>query len=122
MDDMLVWCDDLTSLMQLRDLVAQELATLGLQLKHGGEWNRCRQGVPMLGCVVYPDRVRLGKQGRKRVRRKLVAVVRGEASDKLNPILAQQRLTSVFAHAAWCDDDAWRRSVLTLHDWGERPD
>jgi len=122
MDDMIVWCDDPAALLQLRTQVARQLATLGLRLKHGGEWNRCSQGVPMLGFVVYPDRVRLGKQGRKRLRRKLRAVRQGEVSGKLDPIQAQQQLTSVFAHAAWSDDHAWRRSVLAVHAWGERPE
>ena len=43
---------------------------LGLQIKNGGILNRATLGVPYLGFVLYPDRIRLNRLGRRRLRRR----------------------------------------------------
>ena len=84
------------------------------RVKHGGEWNRCERGVPFLGFVVYPDRVRLGRQGRRRLRRKVRALERAWARDTVDERTLQARGTALFAHVSTANDSAWCRTVLSL--------
>jgi len=48
MDDVVFWAER-PALDRLRSRAAEVLDTLSLRMKHGGEWNRCEQGVPFLG-------------------------------------------------------------------------
>jgi hypothetical protein len=111
MDDMVMW-GDRAELASARAAATDALDRLGLRAKYGGEWNACRTGVPLLGFVVFPDRVRLGRQGRRRLRRKIRSLERTGSAAGLDQLCAQQRATSIFAHARWADDLAWRRVVL----------
>jgi RNA-directed DNA polymerase len=113
MDDIVIWGDQ-ASLATIRNVVDEGLASLGLRPKHGGEWNRCERGVPLLGFVVYPDRVRVGRQGRVRLRRKLRGMERQWTDGVLDERALQDRGTSLFAHVTTADDSAWRRTVLSL--------
>jgi hypothetical protein len=122
MDDIVVWGDPVT-LASLRATAEEALGSLGLRAKHGGEWNRCERGVPFLGFVIYPDRLRVGRQGRKRLRRKLRALERDEQRGAIGERTLQDRGTSLFAHVTTASDSAWRRTVLSLgrgrHEEGE---
>jgi retron-type reverse transcriptase len=112
MDDVVVWGTPAT-LRILRAAAREILATLGLHLKHGGEWNRCERGIPFLGFVIYPDRLRLGRQGRRRLRRKTRQLERAWQNEEISEQELQARGTSLFAHALWGDDVAWRRVVVS---------
>ena len=90
------------------------LAGRGLELKHGGEINRCEQGIPFLGFVIYPRRMRLNRQGRIRLRRRLRRYERDDSRGALAPADFQQRATALFAWAAAGDDLNWRRAVCSL--------
>jgi hypothetical protein len=113
MDDIVVWGTP-QSLSTVRAIGHEALASVGLRARHGGEWNRCAQGVPFLGFVVYPDRIRVGRHGRARLRRKLRTLerrwIRGGAGERE----LQDRGTSLFAHVTTADDSAWRRTVLSF--------
>ena len=111
MDDIVVW-GDREVLGRVRSAAVDALASLGLELKHGGEWNRCNRGVPFLGFVVYPDRIRVGRPGRQRLRRKVRALEREWSKGAIHEGELQARGTSLFAHVATGDDTAWRRAVL----------
>lgn len=113
MDDIVCW-GTTSALGEVRSHAHGVLRELGLRMKHGGEWSRCEQGVPFLGYVVYPDRVRLGSQGRRRLRRKLGALERAHAAGAVGERELQERGTSLFAHARFGDDVAWRRAVLAV--------
>src|SRR5262249_50812462 len=84
---------------------------LGLELKHGGEWNRVEQGVPFLGFVLYPGRTRVGRGGRQRFRKKLRGLARQVSAGAVGDAEAQSRSTALVAHVSQADDLAWRRSV-----------
>jgi len=117
MDDAVVWAlpDDLPL---LRETAREALRSLGLELKNGGEWNRCTQGVPFLGFTLYPDRIRLNRAGRKRLRRRFNALERCRRKGCSDDSLAAQA-DALFAHARTADDVEWRRTVLGFHDFGE---
>ena len=119
MDDVVIW-GDRRKLAETKALAHDILESLGLRMKHGGEWNRCDRGVPFLGFVLYPDRVRLGRQGRKRLRRKYRETLRGYRTGALDGLGCQERLTALFAHALYADDKAWRQTVLQFGGAQER--
>lgn len=118
MDDILVF-GNRGQMQQTRELAVQTLNELELDLKNGGEWNRCSAGIPFLGFVVYPNRIRLGKAGRKRLRCKTRVLQRrwksGEVSDKE----LQSKGDALFAHARWGDDAAWRRAALATWEFSK---
>ena len=118
MDDFLVFghSDELRSL--LKDCAAV-LDGFGLRLKNGGVINRCETGVPWLGFVVYPDRLRLNRLGRRRLRRRLKDLERGWEDGEIGELELQSRSESLFAHARVGDDFAWRRMVSGFSRLGE---
>ena len=120
MDDAVVWGRK-EEMPELRECAKRELGALGLELKNGGEWNACSQGVPFLGFTIYPDRVRLNRNGRQRLRRKFGELERERKVGNLNDDELGQRAGSLFAHAAVADDVEWRREVLRLRNFGEGP-
>jgi RNA-directed DNA polymerase len=118
MDDTVIWGDEST-LRQIRPLVFEAVAAIRLDIKHGGEWNRCSRGVPFVGFVVYPNRVRLGREARKRLRRQWNRLRKRFDDGLLSEAEYQNRSTALFAHARHADDVAWRRSLLYLGGGGE---
>ena len=119
MDDALAW-GERSALDELRDFAKHALNQMGLEMKNGGEWNHCERGIPFLGFVVYPDRVRLGRQGRKRLRRKQRTVWRAWRGVRIGEAELQRRLTSLYAHAAAGDDRAWRNEIVRFGEAQEQ--
>ncbi|MEM7600330.1 MAG: reverse transcriptase/maturase family protein [Verrucomicrobiota bacterium] len=118
MDDALV-SGSREAVLTIRDEAIECLGEMELRLKHGGEWNRCANGVPFLGFVIYPDRVRLGRQGRRRLRQKWKTLERRRVLGGIGEIELQARGTALFAHAAVGDDLAMRRNILSHRNFGE---
>jgi hypothetical protein len=73
--------------------------------------NRCETGVPWLGFVLYPDRTRLNRAGRHRLRVKMKALEKSFTLGEIREGELQARSASLFAHAGFGDDVAWRRMV-----------
>ena len=97
MDDMLLW----GTREQLRDVlhgIPEVLDRQGLRLDYRTQLNRCSLGVPFVGFTIYPDRIRVNRRGRKRVRRKmrnLEAEIRGwQASRDRSAAAGEFRLQS----------------------------
>ncbi len=71
MDDLLVFGADKQALkqvhLQMRDYLARRLK---LTLKSDFQLNRCIRGIPFLGYVVFPFRIRLSDRSKKRFRNK----------------------------------------------------
>jgi len=116
MDDVVMWGDRVT-LDGLRRRAVDGLAELGLRMKHGGEWNACARGIPFLGFVVYPDRIRTGKQARQRLRRKLGTLERASLAGEIGEAELHDRGQSLFAHVLAADDVNWRRAVIACSRW-----
>lgn len=111
MDDVVVWGtrDDV---FQFKSLLEEPLSRLKLAIKHDGEWNQSERGIPFLGFIIYPNRVRLGKAGRKRLRVKTRTLQKQWFKGEIGEAELQARGQSLFAHAKWGDDAAWRLSML----------
>lgn len=112
MDDIVVWAES-SEMPSIRRLARESAAAQYLEIKHDGEWNQCRYGVPFLGFVIYPDRMRLGRQGRRRLRGKMRTLQRQFREERISELEYQSRCTSLFAHAQTPDDVNWRRTVLS---------
>lgn len=71
MDDMILWHHDSSVLKKAYQfLLEYSSCEMGLKLKPMC-MNRCSQGLPFLGYIIHPGRVRMGKRSKKRYRRKL---------------------------------------------------
>ena len=122
MDDAYVWTTSKANLAPIRSLATETLADMGLVLKNGGEWNRCSNGIPFLGFTIYPDRLRLNRSGKRRLRKKMVRLRRGWEHGECTERQAAAKAQSLFAHASVGDDKNWRREALRWHDFGDEPD
>ncbi|MCB1227625.1 MAG: group II intron reverse transcriptase domain-containing protein [Verrucomicrobiales bacterium] len=118
MDDML-FISDRAHLNRVRAEMPGVLSELGLRLKGDGVLNRAECGAPFLGLVLYPDRVRLHRQARRRLRRKWKAVEKAAVCGRLTEGELQARTEALFAHARFADDAAWRRTVCGFSRIGE---
>lgn len=111
MDDMLVFGGQDALRDQLaasRDWLREHLA---LAIKHGGELNRCSRGVPFVGWVLYPNRVRLGKGPKKRFSRRLRRLEKAFRDGAVDECELQTRATALCAALAHRDCSALRASV-----------
>jgi RNA-directed DNA polymerase len=121
MDDLLLFGSQ-TELDQVRRDLGTVLEGLGLALKHGGILNRCEMGVPYLGFVLYPNRTRLNRLGRRRLRRKLRSLERDWERGRVGERELQARGEALLAHARFGDDVAWRRTVVGFSRFRETPE
>ena len=99
MDDMVAFAPDKRSLWRLADDVRGMLGALRLQAREDAtRVAPVREGVPWLGFLVWPERVRLQREGRRRLARKLAAsVARAEAGAQE---VEAGRAASLCAHAS----------------------
>lgn len=120
MDDMLAF-ESRDGLLMLRHAATAVLEGLGHRIKDGGVLNRVDLGVPFLGFTLYPDRTRLNRGGRKRLRRRLREIERAWLVGSMDERELQARSEALFAHACWADDVAWRRTAVGFSRLGEAP-
>ena len=118
MDDM-VFLGDLPTLRHMRRSAAVVLEGLGLRIKNGGVLNRAALGLPCLGFVIYPDRVRLNQPGRQRLIRRLKTLEHEWETSDITERELQARGEALFAHARFGDDLAWRQMVCRRSRFGE---
>jgi len=130
MDDMLFF-GEIAELARVRRRACDELATMGLEIRHGGVLNHCDEGVPWLGFTLrpgsqsrqavrlLPGRSKLNRLGRKRLRRRLRRIEQDYSKGRLGEAELQSRATSLLAHARWASDLAWRRRLVRCLPLGE---
>jgi RNA-directed DNA polymerase len=111
MDDLLVF-GGREELDALRQALPPVFEGIGLKAKNGGILNRCDLGVPYLGFVIYPGRVRLNQQGRRRLRRRVKVIESDFLCGRMAESELQSRGEALFAHARFGSDIAWRRMVM----------
>ena len=104
-------------LLLAREWIAGRLSPLSLEVKSPVILNRCWEGVPFLGFTLYPDRMRLDRRGRKRLRARLRGVRRECATGRISEGGVQDLTQALFAHALKSDDVSWRREVCRRADF-----
>lgn len=119
LDDFFFWSLDRDRLLGVRDRAVTWLGSHGLAIQHGGCLNRCTEGVPFLGFVVFPGWVRLSAKARKRSGRRYRALRRDFQSGKLDEEEATERLTALFAWMRQADSEGWRRALLARQPFGD---
>jgi hypothetical protein len=118
MDDIVLWAKP-DQLPTLRSLAENFLGELGLRMKRGGEWNRCDRGLPFLGFVIYPGRLRFSRQGRRRLRRKWTALEKARLAGRIRENELQARTGALFAYTRIGHDVNWRREVVRFSRLGD---
>lgn len=113
MDDIVLWAQE-RQIPKIRKFSEEILAELHLEAKNGGEWNRCEQGLPFLGFVLYPDRIRTNRNSRKRLRRKLCDALVSFRKCQITDLAVQRRLSALFSHVSHADDINWRRKLISF--------
>lgn len=112
-DDFLLFADDKETLWQWRTAVEERLGRLRLTIHPGAQPRPVTEGVPFLGFVIFPDRIRLkrrkGVQYRRKFRRMLAQAAAGEIP--LAAVSASVR--GWINHARWGNTVGLRKAVLS---------
>ena len=111
MDDLTIVTDSRQSALKARDQVEFFLEGSGFRLKNRGVINPCDLGLPYCGFVLYPGRVRLNRLGRRRLRRRWGHLEKSFLRNRISSSELESRTRSMFSHAMYADDLAWRRTV-----------
>jgi len=111
MDDMVVWSEK-KALLRLRDEAVAWFAQRDLAIKCGGQLIRSEQGLPFLGFVVYPDRLRSHRSARRRLGRRHRTLLRKHRRGWIDEAELQARSTALFAAVRHGDDVNWRRALV----------
>lgn len=112
MDDMVVLGNRRDGLLRLRDDICQWLyVERALTVKNGGELNRVDRGIPFVGFVVYPERMRLHSRVARRYSRRLKQLKRDYRVGLYGAMEVQQRATALVAATHVANAESFRRSV-----------
>lgn len=112
MDDMVLWHKDKKQLLEIGQAFRQFIsATLDLQLKPFC-LNKPSAGLPFLGYVVFPHKMHLNKNSRKRFRRKLNEYELKLNNGKWNEQEYQRHIFPLLAFAKKADSFHFRKNIL----------
>ena len=112
MDDMLCFGTK-SELVKLRnDSVEWLRDELKLIINHDGEINKVTKGVPFLGHVVFPSRIRLDERSEHRLRRKFRNIERIASEEDISEAELQVRGCSIFAAALYADSAQLRANLI----------
>lgn len=111
MDDMVVWGTRERLKKVKRDAGVFLGDDLRLAVKHDGELNRCSQGVPFVGWVVYPDKLRLGGGAKKRFSRRIRRIEKAYRSGLIDEHELHERGTALYAAVEQGDTTGLRAAV-----------
>jgi RNA-directed DNA polymerase len=95
MDDFVLFGDDAELRAARAAVVAFLRDTLRLQPKHAGILRPCTAGLACLGLLVRPSHVRLAGKTKRRMRRRLQALVAGYRAGCVDPAALARRTTAV---------------------------
>jgi len=112
MDDMLVFGESPDALKALRNAAEAWLHEhRKLRLKNRGEINATEAGVPFLGYVLRPDRVRLHPRCARRFSRKIKRLRRLHDKGEFDDQDLQSRSVALHAAIGWRNTEGLRRAV-----------
>lgn len=112
MDDMVLWSNDRTRLLDAGNRLIEYIeGTLALHVKPFC-FNRSSLGLPCLGFVVYPNKIRLDRQGKRRYCAGIASAYKEMVTGELTQEHFSARVTSLSAHTEHADACGFRRQVL----------
>jgi len=127
MDDTLVWSADRDVLRGLRHALREFIPRqLGLDLKQD-RIGRIKNGLPFLGCTLFPSHRELNRRSRVRFARRSKLLARLLAEGRIAEVNAQQRATAMAAYARTASSLRFRWNFFTNHlrasalGWPEAP-
>lgn len=98
MDDIVVFGNELLELKRIADNISHYISEHLLLSLHPPIINQCSMGLPFLGYVVYPDRLRLNQHSRHRFRKKVALFDRLLRYGVLTEEECRVRYTSMLAY------------------------
>jgi retron-type reverse transcriptase len=114
MDDVLVFARDVAMIKAIESAYRSFLSSeLHLQL-HPAIINATRCGVPFLGYVVFPRRIRLATASRRRFVHKVQAVTYAWQRGQLSDADCRMRLSSAYAYALQADTRGLRQRLGSI--------
>ena len=97
MDDMVLWADEREELKQAHEAIEAYIQeVLRCELKPE-QLNKCYRGLPFLGFRIYPQRIRLNRQSKKRFIRKYRKLESRYHSGEWDEITCQRRVLPLLA-------------------------
>ena len=113
MDDFIVFGENSRELKEKREYIRYFLKEiLSLELKANTQINRCGKGIPFLGFIVYPGKIRLSANSRKRFIRKFRSYEHKMITGEWEEITVARHVTALVAFTKTADAKAFRRSVI----------
>jgi retron-type reverse transcriptase len=113
MDDFVLWGDDKAALKDhlaaIRNFIAAELA---LDLKDNIQVNRSVRGVPFLGYRVFPHRLALGPQARRRFARKLRGYEQEWLDGNWSEAALARHMEALLSYVRFADTLKLRRDIV----------
>lgn len=118
MDDFVLWADDKETLQRWHGEVTVFLhENLKLTLKPP-QINRSERGLPFLGCLLHPNRLRLDARGRRRFTSKLSGLESEYAAGKIGSRELQTRASALIAYTDTSGGAGFRRAMLAKQEFG----
>jgi RNA-directed DNA polymerase len=111
MDDFVVWHDDKALLKELRRLLGEVLAKLGLSFKYEPYINRSHHGADFLGHRVTSEGVKLNRRSRLRFIQRMGEIME-DADGGANEQEIQQRAAALTAFVQHYSGAAWRLRAI----------
>jgi hypothetical protein len=90
-------------------MLSEHLRNETYYMKNNGILNKAEYGIPWLGYIIYPNRIRYGKLQRKRLNRCFRAL---DGSTTLTDQDKQNRSSALFVAAGHGHDANWRKAML----------
>lgn len=117
MDDMVIWHDDKTALLEMRDRIRQYVEEeLRCRLKPEG-LNRSTSGLPFLGYHVFPWHIRLLQQSKQRFIRKMQKVTLAADNERWSQEKCRRHALPLLAFARHADTEILRKKVSLRQGW-----
>lgn len=114
MDDMLLFADDKNELMAYCRTYSRYVSeVLKLEL-HPVTMNRTASGLPFLGYVVYPHKLRLNENSKRRFRSKLIAMEKARETGSLGETEYVARVQSMYSFVEKADSIGFRKRTLEI--------
>ncbi len=119
MDDFVIWSDQKSALISLRDDIVKFLThELALDVKEYPFINRSTVGMEFLGFRVFPGWIQLSKRSKRRLKYKLGQYMKAYGKGDVDEMQLQKRLQSLVAFPCFCRSWHFRKRIF-VEDLGK---